>query len=80
MMSRSRHPSAHDHERRDRSQSGTDARCASALVRLSMQRLYLQFYVTILVVLAVFVGAAALLWWLADDDGRRRNISTSPPS
>jgi signal transduction histidine kinase len=35
-----------------------------------MQRLYLQFYLTILVVLAVFVGAAALLWWLADDDGR----------
>src|SRR5260221_1129263 len=36
----------------------------------AMQRLYLQFYLTILVVLAVFVGAAALLWWLADDDGR----------
>jgi signal transduction histidine kinase len=35
-----------------------------------MQRLYLQFYLTILVVLAVFVGAAALLWRLADDDGR----------
>jgi signal transduction histidine kinase len=35
-----------------------------------MQRLYLQFYVTILVVLAVFVGAAALLWWFADDDAR----------
>src|SRR5260221_9311106 len=35
-----------------------------------MQRLYLQFYLTILVVLAVFVGAAALLWWVADDDGR----------
>jgi signal transduction histidine kinase len=35
-----------------------------------MQRLYLQFYVTILVVLAVFVGAAALLWSLADDDNR----------
>jgi len=35
-----------------------------------MQRLYLQFYVTILVVLAVFVGAAALLWRLADDDNR----------
>ena len=31
-----------------------------------MQRLYLQFYLTILVVLAVFVGAAALLWRLAD--------------
>ena len=35
-----------------------------------MQRLYLQFYVTILVVLAVFVGAAVLLWRLADDDNR----------
>src|SRR5215216_2018273 len=35
-----------------------------------MNRLYLQFYATILVVLAVFVGAAALLWWLADDDNR----------
>ena len=35
-----------------------------------MQRLYLQFYLTILVVLAVFVGAAALLWRLADDDAR----------
>ena len=35
-----------------------------------MQRLYLQFYVTILVVLAVFVGAAALLWRLADEDNR----------
>ena len=35
-----------------------------------MQRLYLQFYVTILVALAVFVGAAALLWRLADDDAR----------
>jgi signal transduction histidine kinase len=35
-----------------------------------MQRLYLQFYLTILAVLAVFVGAAALLWWVADDDGR----------
>lgn len=35
-----------------------------------MQRLYLQFYLTILVVLAVFVGAAAILWWVADDDGR----------
>lgn len=35
-----------------------------------MQRLYLQFYVTILVVLAVFVGAAALLWRIADDDNR----------
>ena len=28
----------------------------------AMQRLYLQFYLTILLVLAVFVGAAALLW------------------
>ena len=35
-----------------------------------MQRLYLQFYVTILLVLAVFVGAAALLWRLAEDDAR----------
>ena len=35
-----------------------------------MNRLYLQFYVTILVVLAVFVGAAVLLWRLADDDNR----------
>src|SRR5215218_8053997 len=35
-----------------------------------MRRLYQQFYVTILVVLAVFVGAAALLWSLADDDNR----------
>jgi HAMP domain-containing protein len=35
-----------------------------------MQRLYLQFYVTILIVLAVFVGAAVLLWRLADDDNR----------
>ena len=35
-----------------------------------MQRLYLQFYLTILLVLAVFVGAAALLWRLADDDAR----------
>ena len=35
-----------------------------------MQRLYLQFYLTILVVLAVFVGAAALLWWLAEDAAR----------
>src|SRR4029453_13677924 len=35
-----------------------------------MQRLSLQFYLTILVVLAVFVGAAALLWRLADDDAR----------
>lgn len=35
-----------------------------------MQRLYLQFYMTILVVLAVFVGAAAVLWWIAEDDAR----------
>src|SRR5688572_10517982 len=41
-----------------------------ARARLAMQRLYLQFYVTILVVLAVFVGAAVLLWRVADDDNR----------
>ena len=35
-----------------------------------MQRLYLQFYLTIRVVLAVFVGAAAVLWRLAEDDAR----------
>lgn len=35
-----------------------------------MQRLYLQFYMTILVVLAVFVGAAGVLWWVAEDDAR----------
>ena len=35
-----------------------------------MQRLYLQFYLTILVVLAVFVGSAALLWWFAEDAAR----------
>ena len=35
-----------------------------------MNRLYLQFYVTMLVVLAVFVGAAVLLWRVADDDNR----------
>lgn len=35
-----------------------------------MQRLYLQFYVTILIVLAVFVCAAVLLWRVADDDNR----------
>ena len=35
-----------------------------------MQRLYLQFYLTILVVLAVFVGAAAMLWWFAEDAAR----------
>ena len=44
-----------------------------------VQRLYLQFYATILLVLAVFVGAAALTWKLAED-ARRRSISTSPPS
>ena len=33
-----------------------------------MQRLYLQFYVTILLVLAVFVGGAALAWKLAEDE------------
>jgi signal transduction histidine kinase len=32
-----------------------------------MQRLYLQFYVTILLVLAVFVGTAVLAWQLAED-------------
>ncbi len=32
-----------------------------------MNRLYLQFYVTILLVLAVFVGAAALAWQFAED-------------
>ncbi|TAJ35318.1 MAG: HAMP domain-containing histidine kinase [Reyranella sp.] len=35
-----------------------------------MTRLYLQFYATILVVLAVFVAAALLLWRVADDDNR----------
>lgn len=35
-----------------------------------MHRLYLQFYLTILAVLAVFVGAAAVLWWIAEDDAR----------
>ena len=35
-----------------------------------MNRLYLQFYATILVVLAVFVGAVAVVWWVADDDNR----------
>ncbi|UYN95295.1 MAG: HAMP domain-containing protein [Enhydrobacter sp.] len=35
-----------------------------------MQRLYLQFYVTIVLVLVVFVGAAALLWKLAEDEAR----------
>ena len=32
-----------------------------------MQRLYLQFYVTILLVLAIFAGAAALAWQFAED-------------
>ncbi len=35
-----------------------------------MQRLYLKFYVTIVAVLAVFVGSAALLWHLAEEDAR----------
>jgi signal transduction histidine kinase len=35
-----------------------------------MQRLYSQFYLTILIVLAVFVTAAAVLWWLAEDEAR----------
>ncbi|MGD9882598.1 sensor histidine kinase [Reyranella sp.] len=35
-----------------------------------MHRLYLQFYMTILVVLAVFVGAVAVLWWVAEDEAR----------
>src|SRR5436305_9852632 len=33
-----------------------------------MRRLYLQFYVTILLVLAVFVGAAALAWKVAEEE------------
>ena len=33
-----------------------------------MQRLYLQFYVTVLLVLAVFVGAAGLAWKLTEDE------------
>src|SRR5438270_6130523 len=36
--------------------------------RALMRRLYLQFYVTILLVLAVFVGAAALAWKLAEEE------------
>jgi len=32
-----------------------------------MQRLYLQFYVTILLVLAIFVGAAVVTWQLAEE-------------
>src|SRR5215831_15118844 len=35
-----------------------------------MQRLYLQFYLTILVVLAVFVTSAAVLWWLAEEEAQ----------
>jgi len=35
-----------------------------------VRRLYLQFYLTILLVLAVFVGAAAVLWWVAEDEAR----------
>jgi signal transduction histidine kinase len=33
-----------------------------------VQRLYLQIYVTVLLVLAVFVGAAAIAWKLAEDE------------
>jgi signal transduction histidine kinase len=33
-----------------------------------MQRLYLQFYVTILLVLAIFVGAAVVTWKLSEDE------------
>src|SRR5947208_10112983 len=33
-----------------------------------MRRLYLQFYVTILLVLAAFVGAAALTWKIAEEE------------
>src|SRR5262249_15806701 len=33
-----------------------------------MQRLYLQFYATILLVLAVFVGAAVVTWKLAEEE------------
>jgi signal transduction histidine kinase len=35
-----------------------------------VKRLYLKFYATILLVLAVFVGSSAVLWWLADDSAR----------
>ena len=35
-----------------------------------MQRLYSQFYLTILIVLALFVTAAAVVWWLAEDEAR----------
>src|SRR6186713_2819464 len=33
-----------------------------------MQRLYLQFYATILLVLAAFVGAAAITWKLVEEE------------
>ncbi len=36
----------------------------------AMQRLYLQFYLTIVLALAVFVGVAALLWHFAEEDAR----------
>ena len=35
-----------------------------------MKRLYLKFYATILLVLAVFVGSSAVLWWLAADNAQ----------
>ncbi|SKA27212.1 Signal transduction histidine kinase [Enhydrobacter aerosaccus] len=35
-----------------------------------MQRLYLKFYLTIVLALAVFVGVAALLWRVADEEAR----------
>jgi signal transduction histidine kinase len=35
-----------------------------------MQRLYLQFYLTILMVLVVFVGAAVVLWRMAEDEAQ----------
>ncbi|MBS0520978.1 MAG: HAMP domain-containing protein [Proteobacteria bacterium] len=35
-----------------------------------MQRLYLKFYLTIVLALAVFVGVAAVLWRVADEDAR----------
>jgi signal transduction histidine kinase len=35
-----------------------------------MQRLYLKFYLTIVAVLVVFVGAAALLWRFAEEEAR----------
>ena len=71
-----------------------DAHCEAPLSAVStlgahprawslMQRLYLQFYLTILLVLAVFVGAAALLWKLAEDadaaiSRRRRRAHRRP--